>query len=34
VFAALLVFGVEVFRRQTIAEFPTEGGGTEAAAPA
>ena len=25
VFAALIVFGVEVFRRQTIAEFPGEG---------
>ncbi len=34
VFAALLVFGVEVFRRQTIAEFPPEGGGTKTAAPA
>jgi hypothetical protein len=34
VFAALLVLGVEVFRRQTIAEFPAERGDTGPAVPA
>jgi hypothetical protein len=34
VLAALLVFGVEVFRRHTVAEFPAEGGGAGTAAPA
>jgi hypothetical protein len=34
ILAALLVFGVEVFRRETIKEFPAEGGGAGTAAPA
>ena len=34
ILAAAVFAGVEVFRRQTVAEFPAEGGGTERPAPA